>query len=291
MSPSRSTSSDLHVVFGDIGRQAADELAGEYRSTLTRPPDDMWSAFADHADAAALMAGDRLIGNAALDTEGALHRFFMRSGFEHLSTSMLGELRGTRPVRSMIVSTGDPGALSTLLPVGRDPAPVALLYSHEAEPDGGVLDAVRTATDADHERASAFVPAATGDPAGFIRPYLAERIADGELFIHEADDEILAVGERRVDRRSVGYAHLGMIVGREHRGRGLGRSMMNSLVAMCGREQLTPLCSTEPDNVAAQRVIRRAGFRGRHTVFRLTMTTRDVSTSPNLTRSRQGHLR
>lgn len=259
---------ELTVDFGEAGRHAWIELAAGYRSTLALPPDDMWSTFADHADAAAMMLEDKLIGNAAVDADGALHRFYVQPSFEHLGEQAFAELRRIRPIRTMLMSTADPGALSVLLPYGRDATPVALLYTLDGEPAGDRIGSVRAATEADHEHATDVVAESTGGPVDFVGPYLAERIDRRELMIHEQAGEIVATGERRVDRQSVGHAQLGIVVHRDFRGRGLGGKMMNSLVAMCRDEQLTPLCSTEPGNRAAQQVIRRAGFRSRHTIFR-----------------------
>lgn len=262
---------DLSVVFGDAGRDARAKLTAEHLATLALPPDDMWAAFADQADAAALMLEGQLIGSAAVDADGALHHFFVRRGFEELSNDLFDVLRSMRPINELIVSTTDSGALSTLLPAALDTTPVALLYTHETESTGHELGSLRPATETDHQGATSLVTAATGGPAGFVGPYLAERIDRQELMIHESDGEMVATGERRLDQHSIGCAHLGMVVAADWRGRGLGGGMMNSLVSMCREEQLTPLCSTEPDNLAAQRVIRQAGFRSRHTIFRSTL--------------------
>ena len=67
----------------------------------------------------------------------------------------------------------------------------------------------------------------------------------------------------------LGYAHLGLVVGVAQRSRGLGTKLMNALVERCERNARTPLCSTEPGNHAARKLIRRAGFRTRHRIFRL----------------------
>lgn len=261
----------FRVDFGDFGRQAFHELRAEYRSTLSAPPDDMWATFAEQADPAALVRDTELIGCAAVDAAGELHRFFVRRGFEQLGGELFETVRAARPVQSTIVSTLDPGALSVLLPHARSVSTVALLYHHEAPPEGDVLDQFRHATEADQSEAQGFMLASTGMPPAFIKEYAAERIDRRELYLHEIDGAIAGIGERRIDRYSVGFAHLGIVVGPDHRSRGLGAKLMNTLVSISQRDQFTPLCSTEPDNVAARRLIRRAGFRSRHSIFRLAL--------------------
>ncbi len=64
---------------------------------------------------------------------------------------------------------------------------------------------------------------------------------------------------------------MGLIVGRGRRGKGLGSRLMHALVLECQRRKLKPLCSTEPENLAARRVILKAGFRARHRLFRVAL--------------------
>lgn len=261
---------NISVVFGDEGSRAYELLTGEYRATLMAPPDDMWSSFADQAEKGAVRCGDEMIGSVSIDATGALHRFFVRLGFEHLNAAILEAVQRSHRINTMVVSTSDPGAATALLPSAVDITPVALLYAHDEPPEGSLLDDIRPAVESDHERATAFFASATGAPLAFLDGYLRERIDRRELLVHELDGELAAIGERRIDRHAVGTAHLGMVVSELQRGRGLGGAMMNTLVSICAREQLTPVCSTEPDNLAAQQAIRRAGFRSRHSVLRIT---------------------
>ena len=48
---------------------------------------------------------------------------------------------------------------------------------------------------------------------------------------------------------------------------------MHTLTEICKDHDLTPRCSTEPTNLAAQTVIRRAGFRTRHQIFKVSAST------------------
>ncbi len=116
-----------------------------------------------------------------------------------------------------------------------------------------------------------FYQAETGAPDAFLTSYLAERIDLHELYLVEADGGIAATGECRVDTRAPGNAHLGLVVGTELRGQGMGGRLMHTLTKVCKDQDMVPRCSTEPTNVAAQKVIRRAGFRNRHQVFRVAM--------------------
>lgn len=266
------TSERIRIAYGIEGRAAYEPQTQEYRSTLHLPPDDMWTAFADQAEPAAVQYGESTIGSVSVDDDGTLHRFFVRPDFEQHRATVLDAVMSGRKITSAIVSTADPGAYSALMLRAGSATTEALLYSHEREPQGRSLDDVTPAVVADHRRACAFVAEATGGSSEFVVPYMSERIEREELFLLDAHGEIVAIGERRLDRYSEGHAHLGIVVGETRRGEGLGGAMMNTLVSMCSREVLTPLCSTTPENAAAQTLIHRAGFDSRHSVLRLTLS-------------------
>lgn len=258
-----------HFVAGPDGRQAYEDLSAEYHQTLSSPLDDMWASFADDADPVAIMVGDELAGCASIDQSGALHRFFVRCEFDHRADDLFHALVEHRSIDTAFVATVDPGLLSVAVPRTQASTTVALIYRRCAAPTGGSLDGLRHGAEADHGAVVAFMISATGAPQPWLDGYIAERIGRGELFIYEDGGRIGGVGECREDRRASGNAHLGLVIGVPQRSRGLGTKLMNALVERCERNARTPLCSTEPGNHAARKLIRRAGFRTRHRIFRL----------------------
>lgn len=259
----------------EINARAADayqRLGAARRRTLVAPEDDMWATFADMAEPHALTLGTQLVGRFSVDEEDQLHGFYICDGFEESATELFTRVVDDMNISAAMASTVDPGFLSLGLTAGGAAHPVALMYDHVARPHRDETVDVRLATRADHSAAVAFNRAEDGSPEAFLTPYLAERIDGRELYLVEADGNIEAIGECRTDNRAPGNAHLGLVVGAELRGQGLGSRLMNTLTEICKDRDLTPRCSTEPTNIAAQRVIRRAGFRTRHQVFRVAMT-------------------
>lgn len=263
---------DVQFVAGPDGQRAYTDLSADYHRSLSAPLDDMWSAFADNAESLAIVRDDQVVGCASIDEARELHRFFVRREFDDLAEDCFEALVEQRGVLTVALSTTDPGLLSSALPRSRGISTVALVYQHETTPDGGSLSGLRNALEADLDSAVDFMISAAGAPEPWIRGYIAERIERGELVLHHEGSEIAGAGERRIDLRSPGHAHLGIVVGISHRNRGLGSLLMNTLVDECKRHALEPLCSTEPANLAAQKAIRRAGFRSRHRVFRISLT-------------------
>jgi predicted GNAT family acetyltransferase len=145
------------------------------------------------------------------------------------------------------------------------------MYEHTAPPVPGETVDVRRADRVDLSPAVAFYQAGTDSQPRFLTSFLAERIDRQELYLVEADGKIVATGECRADDRAPGNAHLGLVVGSELRGQGIGSRLMHTLTEICKGEDREPRCSTEPTNIAAQRVIRRAGYRSRHNVFEIAM--------------------
>jgi GNAT superfamily N-acetyltransferase len=246
-----------------------------YLKTLVAPLDDMWAAFAAMANPYALVVDDRVAGCCTVNEERELHQFYLHPEFEDRGELILASLVDQMDIVSAVPSTVDPAFLSLTLSIGHSSDTVALMYQHVLEPQGSALTGLRIATTADHADAVAFAKAATGMPDEFLVPYLSERIERAELFLHEVSGAIHATGECRVDQTHLGHAHLGMIVGIDHRSRGVGSQLLNALVAECQRRDLRPLCSTESTNLAARRVIHKIGFRSRHRVFRVKFGTSD----------------
>ena len=232
----------------------------------------MWATFADMAEPHSLTLGTQLVGRFSVDEDNQLHGFYVIDEFEETATELFVRVVNEMNISAAMASTVDPRFLSISLTAGRSAHPVALMYDHIARPESDETVDVRLATSADHAAAVAFGRAATGSPEAFLRPYLAERIDLHELYLVEAGGEIHATGECRVDNRAPGgNAHLGLVVGSELRGQGMGSRLMYTLTAICMEQDMTPRCSTEPTNLAAQRVIRRAGFRTRHQTFKVAM--------------------
>ena len=263
-----------------INAEAADayrRLGAERQRTLVAPEDDMWATFADMAEPHTLTVGTQLVGRFSVDDDNQLHGFYVRDDFEEYAAELLVHVVDDMDITAAIASTVDPAFLSLSLAAGGPADPVALMYGHIARPVSDETVDVRLAASADHPAAVAFYRAETGSPEVFLEPFLAERIELHELYLVEADGRIAATGECRADQRAPGNAHLGLVVGSELRGRGVGSRLMHTLTEICRDHGVTPRCSTEPTNLAAQTVIRRAGFRTRHQIFRFSAATTDTA--------------
>lgn len=241
------------------------------RQRLVGPEDDMWAAFADMATPYALVLDEQVVGSCAIDDGNQLYDFSISPDFEEVAPEILAQLIADNHISAAIASTVDPAFLTLALDAAERTEPVALMYEHAAESTVTQSIETRVAGPQDHQTAVAFCVIETGSPREFLVDFVAERIEKHELHLVETSgNEIIATGECRIDTRSAGTAHLGVVVGTGHRNQQIGGRVMHHLVEFAHARGLTPLCSTEPSNVAAQRLIHRAGFRTRHRVLRLT---------------------
>jgi predicted GNAT family acetyltransferase len=255
-------------------RQTYEELARERRLRLVGPEDDMWATFADRAEPYAIVVDGEIAGCCSMDEAHLLHAFFLRDRYQEGASDLFGEVVERLAVAASAASTVDPLFLSLSLEAGARAETVALLFDHPAVASHPTLIDVRVATVADHAAAVAHNRESTGAPLSFLEPYLTGVIERQELYLVETRGRIVATGECRVDQRTQGYAHLGMVVEPDSRSQGLGTRLLQTLTEISIAADLVPLCSTEPDNLAARRAIHRCGFRSRHRVFRLSFSSR-----------------
>lgn len=266
----------------EINPGAADayqQLSAQRQRTLMAPEDDMWATFADMAEPHSLTFGTQLVGRFSVDEDDQLHGFYIIDEFEPSANELFAHVVDHMNVTAAMASTVDPAFLSLSLTASVATDSVALMYDHVVPPASDDTVGVRLATRADHAAAVAFYQTATGSPEVFLAPYMAERIDLQELYLVEADGQIAATGECRVDQRAPGNAHLGLVVGTQLRGQGVGSRLMHTLTEICRDRDMTPRCSTEPANLAAQTVIRRAGFRTRHQIFKIGVAAGSTDTT------------
>ncbi|WP_080636011.1 GNAT family N-acetyltransferase [Salinispora mooreana] len=267
-----SKNATARVTLQNASHSACAGLRSERQQNLLGPEDDMWATFADMAEPYEILIDGHIVGCCSIDDDNQLHAFHVSHDYQEVASEVLAHVIDTKKISAAVASTVDPAFLSLSLTTGGKADPVALMYTLIAPTAQRESVAVRPASRADHCAAVEFYQAEIGLPRDFLERFLAERVDRGELYLVEGvAGEIAATGECRVDPRSPGHAHLGLVVGAHHRGRRMGSRLMHTLTELSRARGLTPLCSTEPANIPAQRVIHRAGFRCLHRVFRIAM--------------------
>jgi GNAT superfamily N-acetyltransferase len=98
-------------------------------------------------------------------------------------------------------------------------------------------------------------------PKQWLEGYYHNLISRKELFGYWNNQELLAVGEcRKFDHFQTDYAEVGMIVSKNKRGQGIAKQVLNYLVKHATKQGLSVICSTENQNIPAQKAIFDVGF-------------------------------
>lgn len=249
------------------------QLKQAYFAQSTAPLDGMWHfgfvpmsahfGFYEHE-----LEQERLVGYCCINDDGYMLQFYLddeaKTDPKELFT-LIAEQNSTvtGDVKGAFVSTAEPQYLSLCFDNSSAHKVNALMYNPTQR------DALNNQCElglklAEPEQLNTFVAfAATniGAPEQWLAGYYGNLISRKELFGYWSEGELLATGECRLfDEYQTEYADLGMIVAQSQRGKGIATQVLNWLVSTANERGLTPICSTESDNLAAQKAIKRAGL-------------------------------
>ena len=245
------------------------ELKRDYFESSTSALDGMWHfGFVPMSEHYGFYEESVLKGFCCVNSDGYMLQFHLcantqidsRDLFTLISqgnSSVIGNLKGA------FVSTAETDYLSLCLDNSRSFKVNALMYQDAktcANESGDEL----TLTLADETQLSNFVSFAAsniGAPQAWLTGYYTNLIKRKELWGYWIDNQLLASGECRFfDDYQTQYADLGMIVAVSERGKGLASRVLKSLKSKAIKQGLAAICSTESDNIGAQKAIVRAGF-------------------------------
>jgi len=252
------------------------ELKQGYMNLTTAPLDGMWlTGFVPMATHYGFFEEDVLVGYCCVNDESFLLQFYVSPGhqaaawFEAILSeeeSVVGKIRGA------FVSTAEPQYLSQCLDHFPSFNVNALMYqlaeSKAADPSFELVVVKGNQLD----EMVAFANQAIGAPEEWLVGYFGNLINREELYACWKDGQVLATGEcRGYEECQLEYADLGMIVSEAERGKGVATAVLKRLVKTAESRGLRPICSTENNNVGAQKAISRAGFISHNRIVRFTI--------------------
>ncbi len=254
-----------------------------YMGDTTAPLDGMWLfGFVPQADHYGLYEGESCVGFACVNEEAHLLQFFLDREHQGRSAAVFKSLlrgdEGSRlPVVGAFVSTAEPHYLSLCLDHFATFEVNALMYQRDlssaAQPTSEARERwpLVAMGAADKLELVALAAESTGAPEGWLSWYYSGLLARGEVFGVREGERLIALGEnRRDDAVQVECADLGVIVAPSARGEGLATHVLRWMAAVNDDRGLRSICSTERDNIAAQKAIARAGFFAYHRILRFS---------------------
>ncbi|MBO6504155.1 MAG: GNAT family N-acetyltransferase [Kordiimonadaceae bacterium] len=245
------------------------DMEQTYLNACAAPLDGMWQSFVEMAEIIEISHGQSTIGYAAINGDKELLRFHVDERLDPLP--ILKSLIDAQSLVGAVVSTAEPRALACLLDVQATLSVSAIMY-HMPSLQTELSAAFPTGTELRPVDANALEQVADfghrtlGASLDWLLSYFSGLIGRGELYALWRDNEILSTGECRRNNRQPLVADVGMIVGKAHRRQGIATAMLRALAQKARDQKLAPICSTETDNLGAQKAIIAAGFVGYHRI-------------------------
>ena len=255
-------------------------LMQQYVRRLSAPLDGMWVSFIADAVHYAIVFGDQILGYFVINSERQLLQIFISSDDDRrpVFRQLVEELN----VEGAIVSTFESDFLAMCMDHQVSVTVNSLLYC--IEPSTVTENAVfpqgsqfRIAEECDLQVTVDFAFEALGADPEWLRSYFQERIEGGELFGLWHNNGLTGTGECRPSKSQTPYADLGMIVAKDHRGKGIATNILRRLIQRCREKGLSAICSTERDNIASQKAIAKSGFVCHHRILRIEFNRRSKS--------------
>ena len=247
-----------------------DEQKRRYLENLSAPLDGMWeSGFLPLADHFKISLNGTEVGYLVLNEE----RYILQFDAPNHSQAAFASAVETLKPNGAFVSTAEENYLAAARNHKKNSAVNTLMYS-EFTPlktmlpfDPGSKFSVIEQDGL--EMAVRFAHETIGANVEWLRGYYGLLINRGELHGLYNQGNLVATGECRVSETQKPYADLGMVVGKEHRGKGIATKILKTLRKQCHQNKLKPICSTEFENKAAQRSIENAGFKNTNKIMRI----------------------
>ncbi len=247
-----------------------------YIQQATAPLDGMWlTGFVPMASHFGFYESDELVGYCCVNDDGYLLQFYCDPNSACDPVEVFASLfqNADQPagkLAGVFVSTAEPNVLTLCMDRFPRFEVNALMYQRHSSALEEPLDSTPTLLPMEPDQLLAAVEIAVqsiGAPDVWLRGYYASLIQLGELFGAWKDDRLIALGESRgYDDYQIGCADLGVLVSRDERGKGHATQVLLQLARYNEARGLTSICSTERNNIAAQKAIARAGFKPVHRI-------------------------
>ena len=240
-----------------------DDLKCAYRRSLIAPLDGMWEHFIGAANHYAIKSGAEILGYCAVNAEHQLLQVAVDTADD--ARQIFSEMVASLEVTGAILASFEMHALALAMDHQKSISVNAFMYHL---PPGVQLEAANFAADTifkpvgcdDLAAAISFAVSTLGMNERWLEGYLGDLVQKKQLYALWRGADIIATGECRVSESQKPYADVGMVVGQTFRGQGIATNVLRALNQICADKGLKAICSTERDNISAQKAIANAGF-------------------------------
>lgn len=263
------------INFRELDHAAYLNFKKEYLSKLTSPLDGMWESFIDYSSHKLIEYNQQQAGFYCVNSEACLLLFYLRDEFFKHSGEIFSLVISGDEVKTASAGTNDPAFLSLCLEQQKSISVNTLLFedNQRIEPVNNKFEnyTFRLTDISELEEIFKFTKdniEVTSDE--WLHGYLEEQINLQYSYVLINGETIIATGENRLSKSQPPYSDLGVIVSKEHRGRGIATRVLIMVKEICYKAGLKPICSTTLENIGSIKAIEKSGFISRHRIIDVT---------------------
>lgn len=249
-----------------------DKIKTQWRNTLTAPQDGMWETLTDYANHLEIRASNKSIGYACLDDGNRLLQCFIIPEFLNDGPLIFKKLLKETKVNSALIGTNNPVFMSLAMHFQQSMAIDTYLFTDEIEVETTTVEKanLKLAWQDDLDALISFYNNSVGAPEDWLRGYLGNLIAKGELFFLSDGTDILGTCDVRLSETDMSIADVGMVVSTEHRRKGIGSYLLGKAKELVYDMDRKPICSCEKDNMGSLKSIHKNGFRSTYQMLKVS---------------------
>ena len=238
--------------------------------SLLSPQDGMWESFRKSSEYWLIKHHDRPIGYFNLHPDFGLIQYYLRPGHDSISHDVFGQLVENCSIKNGMVGSNNPIYYQSAQAICIDQEMHTYLFQLEKEASiENKPGEFKLSTMDDLNRLVEFTKMSIGAPEGWIRSYTADLIHKREHYHLQWSGDVVGTSEVRKSNSQPGIADIGMIVNPKYRRKGYGTFLLQKAKLIAIEKGLTPICSTEVNNIASVKSIRKCGFTSKYHLMKM----------------------
>lgn len=246
------------------------DLKTTWLQTLTAPQDGMWESFTNHAQHWQIQQDEAIIGYAAVNEEACLLQFYLKPEWRPDGLPIFAAFIEAQNIRTALIGTNNPHCLSLALHFQKQVEVDTYLFSDFFPTEPKEINGdLRFAKKSDLSRIVDFCYMSMGAPREWLKGYIGDLIAKGEIQLLEEGGDIMGTCEVRKSESNPQVADVGMVVAPAQRKRGVGTYLLGRAKATALAWGRRPICSCEKGNIGSLKSIQKNGFRSVHQILRM----------------------
>lgn len=252
--------------------ETIDSLRLKLYEKLTAPIDAMWELLYIASSQHYTIENDaETMGYCCIDDGGSLLQIYLEEEHSHEMDKVITSIIESGLMSSAKLSSSEPMAFNTCLFHSKSIKPNTICYQHTNNIIQNVASlSLELASEKETPAIKTFLKEQVGMDDTF--GYTENLVTRKEIYFIKEADVIIATSECRMSDTQPEIADLGIIVSRDHQGKGIATQVMQMQVNRVLAAGRKPICSTTIDNIASKKAIEKAGFYCTNVIFDISFS-------------------